>query len=123
SAKSFVMCTQTQDFADCVRFAHNYQPAIVFCEDIDRETDGSRDEELDAILNTIDGVDSKNTEIMLVLTTNEVQNIHPAMLRPGRLDALLTLDYPDSEAVGRLIRHYSGDLLPEGEGLRLVGDM
>jgi transitional endoplasmic reticulum ATPase len=120
---TFVMCTQAKDFADCVKFAHNYQPAIVFCEDIDRETDGDRDEELDAILNTIDGVDSKNTEIMLVLTTNEVQNIHPAMLRPGRLDALLTLDYPDSEAVGRLIRYYSGDLLPETEGLRLVGDM
>lgn len=120
---TFVFCTQAKDFADCVKFAQNYQPAVVFCEDIDRETDGDRDEEMDRILNTIDGVDSKNTEIMLVLTTNEVQNIHPALLRPGRLDAVLTLDYPDAEAVSRLIRYYAGDLLPEGEVLTRVGNM
>lgn len=119
---TFIQCQQAKDFVDCVRFAHEYQPAIVFCEDIDRETDGNRDDELDAILNTIDGVNSKNTEILLVLTTNEVQNIHPAMLRPGRLDALLTLDYPDSEAVGRLIRFYAGDLLSVEENLTYVGD-
>lgn len=119
---TFVFCTQAKDFSDCVKFAQNYQPAIVFCEDIDRETDGDRDEEMDRILNTIDGVDSKNTEIMLVLTTNEVQNIHPALLRPGRLDAVLTLDYPDAEAVGRLMRYYAGDLLPATENLTYVGD-
>lgn len=120
---TFLVCQTAAEFPQCVQFARQYQPAVVFCEDIDRATDGNRDEEMDNILNTIDGVDAKNTEIMLVLTTNEVDNIHRGMLRPGRLDAVIAIERPDAEAVGRLIRYYGGELLPADESLQEIGHL
>lgn len=120
---TFLFCQSAQDFTSCVRFAQQYQPAVVFCEDIDRITDGDRDEAMDEILNTIDGVDSKNSEIVLVLTTNEVENIHQGMLRPGRLDAVIAVTRPDAEAVQRLIRQYAGSRLTSDENLTRVGSI
>ena len=120
---TFLFCQSAADFSDCVRFASKYQPAVIFCEDIDRVTDGDRDEQMDEILNAIDGVDSKSSEIMLVLTTNEVENIHHGMLRPGRLDAVIAVERPDAEAVERLIRHYGGALLDRTEDLVEAGKL
>jgi transitional endoplasmic reticulum ATPase len=118
---TFIFVPSTKDFPDCVRFAQRYQPAVVFCEDIDRSTSGERDEDMDDILNTIDGVNAKQTEIILVLTTNEVEDIHPAMLRPGRLDVIIHVDRPDAEAVERLVRLYAGDLLNPTDDLHRIG--
>lgn len=120
---TYLVCQTAAEFPKCVQFARQYQPAVVFCEDIDRVTDGNRDAAMDLVLNTIDGVDAKNTEIMLVLTTNEIENIHPGMLRPGRLDAVIAVERPDAEAVARLIRHYSGKLMDDGETLSVVGSL
>jgi transitional endoplasmic reticulum ATPase len=120
---TFLFCQSAADFSDCVRFAQKYQPAVVFCEDIDRVTDGDRDEQMDEILNVIDGVDSKSSEIMLVLTTNEVENIYQGMLRPGRMDAVIAVERPDAEAVERLIRHYAGALLEKEEDLTEAGKL
>ena len=118
---TYIFVPSTADFPDCVRFAQRYQPAVVFCEDIDRSTSGDRDEDMDDILNTIDGVNAKQTEIILVLTTNEVEDIHPAMLRPGRLDVIIHVDRPDAEAVERLVRLYAGDLLSKDDSLERIG--
>lgn len=121
---TFIMAPTAKDFVQCVKFAHDYQPAVVFCEDIDRITDGDRDADLDAILNTVDGVDAKNTEIILVLTTNSVETMNPAALRPGRFgDAVIHIKPPDAEAVTRLIRYYAGDTLDKHANLTVVGEM
>ena len=69
---------------------------------------------------SIDGIESKDTEIMVVLTTNHVERINAAMLRPGRLDAVIPVDPPDASAAIRLVQKYSGDLLVE-DGLVEVG--
>ena len=119
---TYLFCQSAADFCDCVNFARQYQPAVVFCEDIDRVTDDDRDEQMDEILETIDGVNAKGTEIMLVLTTNEVENIHQGMLRPGRLDAVVIVERPDGEAVQRLLRLYGRDLIPEDEDLSEAGE-
>ena len=120
---TFLSCQGAIDFSACVRFAKRYQPAVVYCEDIDRVTCGDRDTQLDEILETIDGVDAKGSEIMLVLTTNEVETIHQGMLRPGRLDAVIAIERPDAEAVERLICRYAGKLLRSGETLAAVGEL
>ena len=39
---------------------------------------------MDDVLNIIDGIDSKKANIITVLTTNDLEGINPAMLRPGR---------------------------------------
>jgi transitional endoplasmic reticulum ATPase len=50
---------------------------------------------------------------MVVLTTNHLDVINPAMLRPGRLDAVIEVTAPDQAAVERLIRVYAREMLTE----------
>ena len=117
---TFIMIDRTDSLAEALLFAQRYQPAIVFCEDIDRGM-SSRDDQANEILNTIDGVVGKNVEIMVVLTTNHVERIEQAMLRPGRLDSVIYIAPPDADSVQRLIQTYSRGLLKKGEALDEVG--
>lgn len=114
---TYLYCERADELADMVRFAHQYQPAVIFCEDIDRVINGDRSVAMDDILNIVDGIESKNTEIMIVLTTNHVENINKAMLRPGRLDAIINVLPPDREAVERLMRQYGRGLIDASEDL------
>ena len=68
----------------------------------------------------IDGISSKGTEIMVVLTSNHVEKINRAMLRPGRLDAVITITAPDQQAVKRLIRLYGRELVDPNDELELA---
>jgi transitional endoplasmic reticulum ATPase len=121
---TFVAVSQACGLRQTLELARRYMPAVVFCEDIDRATTGSnRTVELDDILNTIDGLESKSTEIMVVLTSNHVENINKAMLRPGRLDAIIRVEAPDAEAVERLIRVYGGVGLAKDVKLDKIGEV
>lgn len=115
---TFIYLDHASDVPEAIRFARKYSPAVIFAEDIDREFEsGERDENVDEILNTIDGIDSKESEVMVILTTNDVNKIHKAMLRPGRLDSVISFKAPDKEAVERLIKLYSRDLLASNVNL------
>lgn len=118
---TFVTVPEVAGLKDALQFASNYQPCVVFVEDIDRSMSGERTVAMDDVLNTIDGVVSKNSEIMVVLTSNHVANINRAMLRPGRLDAILRIDPPDAKAVERLIRVYGGSRIKKDQSLELAG--
>ena len=120
---TFVLCARAEEFHQAVEFAAQYAPAVVFCEDIDRVTSGDRSVAMDDILNTIDGIESKKRDIMVVLTTNEVEKIHRAMLRPGRLDSVIEILPPDAEAVGRLIKVYAKGDLDANADLTEVGEV
>lgn len=111
SGWTFIYCERASELREYVNLAQQYQPAVVFCEDIDRVMTGERTVAIDDLLNTIDGIESKSTEIMVVLTTNHLEKIHRAMLRPGRLDAVIPITPPDQESAERLIRQYARDLL------------
>lgn len=122
SGWTFVYCETAPELADVVRFAQQYAPAVVFCEDIDRVVSGSRDVSMDNILSIVDGIESKDSELMIVLTTNDVDEINQAMLRPGRLDSIINVSPPDPQAVIRLIGLYARGLLVDGEDYRKVGE-
>src|SRR5215469_2347131 len=123
SGITYVYSPRANELKLAIEFAKQYQsPAcMVFCEDVDRVTDGKRGVELDDLLNIIDGIDTKSSNIITVLTTNELDKVNPAMLRPGRLDAVIELQAPDAEAVERLIRHYGGEVIAANEDLTEVG--
>jgi transitional endoplasmic reticulum ATPase len=114
---TFINVDRADELGDIVRLARDYQPAVVFCEDIDRVVSGGRDLHLDELLNIIDGVEAKGTEIIIVLTTNDVHSIHQSMLRPGRLDAIINVAPPDATAVDRLMRVYSRGLIDLDEDI------
>lgn len=107
---TFIMVTAASALRYALTFAKMYQPCVVFAEDIDRMTD-DRNEGANDLINQIDGVVGKNDEIITVLTTNFAEKIDKAMLRPGRLDTVVSVRPPDAEAVERLIRFYAGDSL------------
>lgn len=117
---TFIYLDNVKQLGDAILFARQYQPAVIFAEDIDRVVTGARSEEMDKILNTMDGIDTKHDDIMVVLTTNHVENIHPAALRPGRLDVVISLRAPDAEAAERLVRLYARGRLADSEDLTEV---
>lgn len=118
---TFIYVQDAYELADAVAFAQRYAPAVIFVEDIDRVLSGPRSTDMDEILNVVDGIESKNKEIMLIATSNNVDSIHPAMKRAGRFDVILEVLPPDAEAVQRLVRVYADNLLPEDENLESVG--
>lgn len=110
---TYIYCARADELVHALEFARQYQSpaAVVFCEDIDRELDGERSAEMDDVLNLIDGIDTKHNNIITVLTSNAIENINAAMLRPGRLDAIIDVTAPDAEAVEKLIRSIAGEAI------------
>lgn len=119
----FIYVPRAHELQKAIAFARQYQTpaAVVFVEDIDRVTGGERSVRMDDILNIIDGVDGKTSNIIVVLTTNDLEAINPAMIRPGRLDSIVDITPPDAEAVERLVRRFAGNQLASGEDLTAVG--
>ena len=58
-----------------------------------------------------------------MLTTNHLENINPAMLRPGRLDSIINVLPPDAEAVSRLFHLYGGSTIAADEDLSKAADL
>lgn len=117
---TFVLLDKVQGLKVALEFANKYAPAVVFAEDIDRIA-CDRDEEMNDLVNTIDGVISKTSQVMTILTTNFVEKLNPVILRPGRLDAVISLRPPNAETVKRLISYYAGKLLPASVTLTEAG--
>ena len=117
---TYVMVDKVQGLPDALRFARRYQPCVVFAEDIDRAME-ERDEDANELLNEIGGALAKDSEVLTVLTTNHLDKIHTAMLRPGRTDAIIMIEAPDAEAAQRLVRLFAGTLIEPGEDLSRIG--
>lgn len=121
---TFLYIKNSVDLAVAVRFAEQYQPCVVFAEDVDNATDAESDSKvLYAIRNTLDGIDNKNVEIMTILTTNFLDRVSPSLLRPGRLDVVINVTPPDAEAVERLVRIYGRNLIAENADLTKIGQI
>lgn len=118
---TFISLDRAQALHQTLEFARRYEPCVIFAEDIDRAA-AERNESTNDLLNVMDGVLSKDSKIMVVMTTNHVEKINPAMIRPGRLDAVINVSPPDSEAVQRLLRIYGRGLIGDKEALDRIGD-
>ena len=122
---TYVMVDDVKALAATLEFARQFQPAVVFAEDIDRVIDKERSDAANDIVNTIDGAVGKDAELIVVLTTNHIEKLPPVVLRNGRLDALIPINLPDSKAAEQLVRNYAGALLGNqplpGLGDKLTG--
>jgi ATPase family protein associated with various cellular activities (AAA) len=119
---TYVEAKDIRELAEVVRLARQYgdkeHGVVLFCEDIDRLMRGDdRSIGIDEVLNVVDGVESKGTSLMIVLTTNELEKITTALLRPGRLDAVIHVGPPDEEAAIALARQYGRGLIPADDEL------
>lgn len=120
---TFIMLDRVAGLKPILDFAHRYAPVVVFAEDIDRIISGKdRTVSIDDVLNTLDGVQGKHHEIITVLTTNHADKINRALLRPGRLDAIVSVTPPDAKAAERLFRLYGRGLIEPDADLSRAGE-
>lgn len=91
---------------------------VVFVEDIDQVTRGNRDAQLQDILNTLDGGDTKDLNVITLFTTNHIELIEPTFLRGKRIGSVITMDCLDAETAEKFIKAS----FTEEEGYTLDGD-
>ncbi|HKN45185.1 MAG TPA: ATP-binding protein, partial [Propionibacteriaceae bacterium] len=111
---TLVYCRPGKDDIDTVmQTAVIYQPSVVFVEDLDTiaGADVGTIDHHARVLDMFDGLKSKGLRMLLVLTTNHADKLHKAMLRPGRLDALIHVAEMDEPGVERMVRRTVGDAL------------
>lgn len=102
---TFVFCRPgTDDLPTTMKTAQLYAPSVVFFEDIDVIAETGDPDTVSKLLDTFDGIASKGIDLICVLTTNHVERIHKAMLRPGRLDAVIHIGALDADGYERLIK-------------------
>ncbi len=120
---TYLYLKEPKDLPKALLMAQQYQPAVVFVEDIDRVVTAERNQQVDTILNTLDGMDTKDDEVMVVFTTNHLERINDALLRAKRLDATIEVTPPDQEAVKRLIKKYTRGHLSPSANLAETGNL
>ncbi len=118
---TFLYVKDLNQIEQALYFAKHYGPCVVFAEDINRVVSGDRDASMDKIFNVIDGVDRKSDEVMVIFTTNDLDDIHAGMLRPGRIDTVITVAPPDAVAAARLVRYYGRNIIDPEADLTQVG--
>lgn len=108
---AYFYCKDAKVFHMLLKQAVNYQPCIVFLEDLDEIGAGTqRDADMNLILNTLDGVQTKGNNLTVIFTTNHEKRINPALRRPGRIDLVINFDNPNKDAVMEIYRRYFADL-------------
>ena len=83
-------------------------------DDDDDLSDGSdrkrRPDGLATILNCLDGIGAPNN-VIYVLTTNHIENLDPALIRPGRCDLKIEIGYVNEETFKQFIKfHYNEEI-------------
>jgi len=58
------------------------------------------------ILNALDGVTTGGNQIV-IMTTNHIENLDPALIRPGRVDHILRFDYATKEQIKDIFTVYT----------------
>jgi transitional endoplasmic reticulum ATPase len=104
---TFIQCRPGKDDIDaCMATARLYQPSVIFFEDVDTISDPQSltNDGITRLLELFDGISSKQTEIIAVMTTNHPERIHKGMLRPGRFSAVIEIANLDRIGIERMIR-------------------
>jgi hypothetical protein len=117
---TFIYLKDINKLKEAYQMAARYAPCVLFAEDLDIIFQNSHADK-HALLNVLDGVDSKGSEVMLILTTNYPEKLDQSILRPGRLDAVIPFVAPDEKTAQALVRHYAGSLLDTNADLTTVG--
>ena len=99
------------------RVAAENAPSIIFIDEIDAvgtkryDTTSGGEREIQRtmleLLNQLDGFD-QNTEVKVILATNKIESLDPALLRPGRIDRKIELPLPDIDTKKRIFQIHTG---------------
>lgn len=90
---------------------HDKRGSIILLEDVDsfftatRERDDTKSRHslsFSGLLNALDGLGAP-TGVIAVMTTNHLDNLDPALLRPGRIDTILKVEPPTGAQVSSMM--------------------
>uniref|UniRef100_A0A5S6QFP2 AAA domain-containing protein n=1 Tax=Trichuris muris TaxID=70415 RepID=A0A5S6QFP2_TRIMR len=93
------------------RVAEQYAPSIVFIDEVDAigtkriESHSGGEREIQRtmleLLNQLDGFDCRS-DIKVIMATNRIETLDPALIRPGRIDRKIEFPLPDEETVRKI---------------------
>lgn len=109
---TFILVRPGQDdLFTSLKTAQLYAPAVVQFEDIDAIQVHSNTD-LSKLLDMLDSVGNKGTEVVAMFTTNHVDRIPKGVLRPGRIDAVIHIGGLDKTGYRKLVEaHIPADQL------------
>jgi chaperone BCS1 len=97
--------------ADLVDIGRQNQPKLLVAEDVDSFVEGRKVKKktlsFSTLLNMFDGVASQEGTV-LVLTTNIVESLDPALIRPGRIDLKVEVPNPSPKNIQEYLELFYG---------------
>ncbi|KFD62602.1 hypothetical protein M514_01119 [Trichuris suis] len=94
------------------RVAEEYAPSIVFIDEVDAigtkriESNSGGEREIQRtmleLLNQLDGFDCRS-DIKVIMATNRIETLDPALIRPGRIDRKIEFPLPDEDTVRKIL--------------------
>merc|ERR1719428_481985 len=99
------------------RVAEEHSPSIVFIDEIDAvgtkryESNSGGEREIQRtmleLLNQLDGFDSRG-DVKVIMATNRIDSLDPALIRPGRIDRKIEFPLPDVKTKRRIFNIHTG---------------
>jgi len=101
------------------RLAQEASPSIIFIDEIDAvatkryDTTSGGEKEIQRtmleLLNQLDGFDDRG-EVKVIMATNRIDSLDPAMIRPGRIDRKIEFPLPDEKTKRRIFQIHTGKM-------------
>eukprot|EP00607_Mallomonas_marina_P003698 CAMPEP_0182427328 /NCGR_PEP_ID=MMETSP1167-20130531/17087_1 /TAXON_ID=2988 /ORGANISM="Mallomonas Sp, Strain CCMP3275" /LENGTH=431 /DNA_ID=CAMNT_0024609491 /DNA_START=72 /DNA_END=1367 /DNA_ORIENTATION=- len=99
------------------RVADDLSPSIVFIDEIDAvgskrydsSSGGTREIQrtMLELLNQLDGFDERG-DVKVIMATNKIETLDPALIRPGRIDRKIEFPLPDIKTKRRIFQIHTG---------------
>lgn len=104
---------------DLFKSAKDNAPSIIFIDEIDAvgtkryssNSGGTREIQrtMLELLNQLDGFDT-NLNVKVIMATNKIESLDPALIRPGRIDRKIHFPLPDQKQLKRILEIHSSKM-------------
>jgi transitional endoplasmic reticulum ATPase len=90
--------------------ARSSRPCVLFFDEVDAlgasrsDMRGSSRQLINQFLSELDGIGSRNEDVLILAATNAPWHLDPAFRRPGRFDRIIFVPPPDLEARAAILR-------------------
>lgn len=101
------------------RVADDHSPSIVFIDEVDAvgskrqdsSSGGTREIQrtMLELLNQLDGFDERG-DVKVIMATNKIENLDPALIRPGRIDRKIEFPLPDIKTKRNIFNIHTGKM-------------
>ncbi|ODQ51637.1 26S proteasome subunit P45 [Saitoella complicata NRRL Y-17804] len=99
--------------------AEEHAPSIVFIDEVDAigakryDSNSGGEREIQRtmleLLNQLDGFDSRG-DVKVIMATNRINDLDPALIRPGRIDRKILFEAPDTSTRRKIFQIHTGKM-------------